>query len=225
MSGSLSTEGSSDQGRLVAMVPDGLFRCLTSQPCMGPANKDSVLGSYVLCCDGYKLLGSLGSYITSVPNSEPITPFPCRMFRKLKRKKVCKLDLVFFFLLDRPFLCSFLPFVPKQTLVIFRSCLRYSEGKTLDFLNYREHYPIIVFPLIWLPFLRMNLPIFSLSVVFSSPVSVHCICISFSYAHSFHSLVFVYFVWESQSKNTPKTPYTQTLDFSWATSQRAFYWV
>lgn len=73
----------------------------------------------------------------------------------------------FFFFWDRPFFCSFLPFVSKPTLVIFRSRLLHSQGKPLDFLSYCEHYLIIVFPLIWLPLLVMNLPVFSLSVMFS----------------------------------------------------------
>lgn len=73
MSGSLSTEGSPDRGRLVAMVLDGLFECLTLKPCVSQADKGSMLGSHVLCCDRCKFQGSLGSYITSFTNSEPIT--------------------------------------------------------------------------------------------------------------------------------------------------------
>ena len=113
------------------------------------------------------------------------------------------------------------PFCLKTDTSYIQVLLALFRGKNiglLELLQTLSHY-CVSFDLTW-----MNL-IFSLSVMFSSPVSVHCICISFSHAHSFHSLVSVYFVWECQSKNTPKTPYTQTLDFSWAASQRAFHWV
>lgn len=198
----------------------GLFGCLTPQPRMSPADKGHVQGSCVLCCDTGKLQGWLGSNIIGLANSEPITPisFSQRCIWRIDEKKshaqLTELGFLGFvlFFWDRHFLCSVLPFVPKQTLVIFRSCLLYSERKNRT--SWVITTTITVLSFLWFPFLIINLPVFSLFDVLIS-ISVHCLCISLFHAHSFHSLG-----WSARFENVKEKisliPHTHKLQaFQW----------
>lgn len=198
MSGSLSTEEVA--GRYGAWWA---IQVTHSTALCEPHRQRPCVRKSVLCCDRCTLQGPLGSYRTGFTYSEPIT-----LIAFMRKKKYAKLPEFS----ETVILCALFSFVPKQTLVIFRSCLFHSQRKQLDYLDFYHHHHILVFPLIWLPLLIINIPIFdvlspvlsSLYLHFLSPCTFLSVC----------SLV--YSPWECQEQIPPCISHSQIFNSSFS---------
>lgn len=162
------------------------------------------------CCDRCKLQVSLGSYTTGFTNLEPITPisFSQQTIWRIDKKKNMQSWLSIFW--DSHFLCSVLFFVPKQTLVIFGSCLLYSKGKRIELLELllAPSHCCHSFDLTSFPHNKSSYLLAFFDVLIS--------CLSSLYSYFLIPCTFLSFlVWSAlfediKEKNTSYIPYAQT---------------